>query len=111
MDPVITTQLESIRVAFAAGASADDVRAGSLACRTLAAVLESQPGQPLAASPPAPSTNPSQLAALLPQLGQLDVDQILDLVIARLRMRLPPGTAMPTARSYSVPALRLGGGA
>jgi hypothetical protein len=106
MDPSTTTQLETVRAAFAEGASPDDVRAGSIACRTLAAVLESRRGQPLALTT---TTRPS-LASVLPQLGSLDIDHILDFAIAKLRAMLPPGSTLPTPRAYSLPTLRIGGG-
>ena len=108
MDPVITTHLETIRAAFVDGASSDQRRAATVACRTLAAVLEAAPGQPLATIPTTSSTLPN-LAALLPHLRQLDVDQVLDLVIAKLSAKLPTGTELPKARSYPVPALGFGG--
>jgi hypothetical protein len=108
MDPAITTQLETIRAAFIDGASPETVRAGAIACRALAGVLEARPGHALA---PMPATERSSLAGLVPQLGSLDIDQILDFVIAKLRAMLPASTALPTPRSYQLPILRLGGGA
>jgi hypothetical protein len=107
MDPSITTQLETIRVAFADGASPDDTRAGAIACRTLAAVLESRPVQPLALT----TTRRPSLASALQQLGSLDIDQILDFVIVKLRAMLPAGTTLPAPRGYLLSTLRLGGGA
>jgi hypothetical protein len=107
MDPAITTQLETIRAAFVDGASPETVCAGAIACRALAGVLEARPGQPLA---PTPATARSTLAGLLPQLGSLDIDQILEFVIAKLRAMLPAGTSPPVPRSYRLPTLRLGGG-
>jgi len=52
----------------------------------------------------------SRGVALLPQLGQLNIDQVLDLAIGRLTAMLPPGTSVPQPRSYPFPALKLGGG-
>ena len=107
MDTTISIQLEAIRAAFADGASLEDKRAGAIACRTLLAVLETQPGLPLGA-PPAPSAT-TALASALPQLGQVNVDQVLDLVILKLRSLLPADAAVAAPRVYQVPALTLPG--
>lgn len=104
MDNVITTQIEAIRAAFAPGASPEDTRAGAAACRTLLAVLEAQPGQTLGTATPT-----TALAAALPQLGQLNVDHVLDLVILKLRSMVPTDMAVVTPRVYQVPPLKLPG--
>jgi hypothetical protein len=106
MHPTIQTQLETIRTAFADGASLDARSAGATACRTLAAILDAQPGQPLAAPPPSTA---HALASLLPQLNDANVDQFLDLAIAKLTAKLPPGAAVAAPRSYPIPALQIGG--
>ncbi len=108
MDNVIASQIEAIRGAFADGASANDMRAGSSACRTLLAVLDSQPGQPLGSSQ-APTATP--LASALGQIGQLNVDQALDLVILKLRTMVPADAARATTPSgFQLPILPLPGG-
>jgi hypothetical protein len=106
MHPAIDIQLETVRAAFVDGASLDARRAGATACRTLAAILDAQPGQPLAASPPSTA---HALASLLPQLGDANIDQLLELAIAKLTAKLPPGTTVPAPRSYPIPALKIGG--
>lgn len=109
MDNIITIQIEAVRAAFAEGASLEDLRVGASACRTLLAVLESQPGQPLGA-PPSAAPVATTLATALPQLGQLNVDHVLDLVILKLRSMLPADTSAAAQRGYQIPTLKLPGG-
>ncbi len=106
MDNAIASQIETVCAAFAEGASAADTRAGAVACRTLLAVLETQPGQPLGSS-----TAVSPRTSALGLLGHLDVDQMLDLVIHKLRAMVPTD-AGPNAvsRGFQLPALTLTGG-
>lgn len=74
------TLIDQIRASLAEGA-ADDVKlAGAHACRTILAALDAQPGQPLAVA----SAN-ANAAPVLAAIGKMDLNQLLDLVIARLR--------------------------
>jgi hypothetical protein len=75
------TFVETIRTAVRGGATADQKQAGTVACRAILAALEGQVGHALSALPPVPP--------------RLEVDQVLDLVIARLRTMVPtePGAA------------------
>lgn len=108
MDNVIASQIEAIRAAFADGASAPDTIAGATACRTLLAVLDAQPGQPLGTTQ-VPAATP--LATALGQLGQLNVDQVLDLVILKLRTMVPTDASRATTPSgFQLPILPLPGG-
>jgi hypothetical protein len=84
--------IASIRAAVAPNASADVRAIGATACRSILTALEAQAGQPLAAAPFAPA---STLAGMLSAFASMPREQLLDLVIAKLRAALPPGT--PTA--------------
>ncbi|MCA9675420.1 MAG: hypothetical protein KC464_10330 [Myxococcales bacterium] len=109
----MTDLIETIRTATTDGATTDQKRAAAAACRALLTSLEARPGEtlglpilpshPMAPSPTAPSTP-------LALLGQLDVDQVLDLVIAKLSSRVPGGTPAAPSR-YVPPPLALPGGA
>ena len=69
------TFIEAIRAAVAEGATADQKHAGAVACRAILTALEGPAGQPL--------TLPAVASP------RLEVDQVLDLVIARLRAMVP----------------------
>jgi hypothetical protein len=89
MDPLI----DSIRAAVADGASDDAKDAGAQACRAILAALEAQGGAPLA-SAPSPA---SPIAAAVATLRTIPPDQLLDLVIAKLRLAVPATDAPATA--------------
>ncbi len=96
--------IEIIRAATTDGATDEQKRAAATACRHLATAFDTQPGRPLA--PPAP---PSPLA----MLGQLNIDQVLDLAIAKLRAKLgdeAPATATSGFRPPQLILPRGGGG-
>lgn len=110
----MTDLIETIRAATTEGASPEQKRAAAAACRTLLTSLEARPGETLGlpvlpshplATLPSP-TNP------LAMLAQLDIDQVLDVVIAKLRARVPDAAPV-TSRRYVPPPLTLpkGGGA
>jgi hypothetical protein len=75
--------LETIRIAAAEGATADQRAAGAVACKTIQTALEAAAGKPMA-PPGVPAPSP---------LAGIDAGQALDLVIARLRAALPTETA------------------
>src|SRR5262245_20498194 len=66
--------IASIRTAIAEGATPEQKAAGAQACRTILTALGAEPGKPIAL-PGAPTPHP---------LSTLNLDQALDLVIARL---------------------------
>jgi hypothetical protein len=68
--------IETIRAAVASEASNEQKAAGATACRTILTALDTEPGKPLA-FPGAASTQ---------AVSRVPVDQVLDLVIARLSM-------------------------
>lgn len=109
----MTDLIDTIRVATADGATPDQKRAAAAACRTLLTSLEARPGEtlglPILASHPMAALPTAAPASPLAMLAQLDVDQVLDLVIAKLRARVPD-TATVTTRRYAPPPLKLPGG-
>lgn len=79
--------LEAIRAAIASDATAEQKAVGAQSCRTVLAALDAEPGKPIPL-PGAPPSNP---------LAGLQLDQALDLMIARLRAAAPadPAPAKP----------------
>lgn len=67
--------IDTIRAATASGASTDQKAAGVLACRTIIAALDTEPGKPIVL----PGT-PSALHSAAP----VSLDQVLDMMIAKL---------------------------
>jgi hypothetical protein len=96
--------LEAIRAATAPDATDDIKTAGANACRTLAAVLETKAGEPLAA-PIAPTATPAQ--NVINVLRTMQAEQLLDLAIARLRAALPAGAEVAAAQPVKFQMLPL----
>jgi hypothetical protein len=97
--------IETIRAAVATDASAEKKAAGINACRTILTALDTEPGKPLAMPHVLP---PPTMPGATPRLpvSQLSLDQMLDLMIARLTMvanaadtnqQLPAPPPTPTA--------------
>jgi hypothetical protein len=85
--------LEVIRAAFVADASPEARAAGAHACRSLLASLEPEPQQ----AAPEPVALPTDaIPQLVAMVRGLDMDQLLDLAIGRLR-------ALNAARPSSKP--------
>lgn len=103
------TLLEAIRSAVAPNATAAEKAAGATACRTILAALEAKPGEPL--TPEQPTQPPSQpappvqtqIASAVSMLRGVPADQLLDLLIARLRAALPTGHVAPPVQRLNVP--------
>lgn len=83
--PPLGALITAIRNAVAKGASPEARAAGAMACRSIATVLEAQPGQPMTV-PQQPASPASSIAALLKQPGFLNQlaamsrEQLLDLL-------------------------------
>lgn len=86
--------IDVIRVSIAADATTDQKAAGVQACRTIATALDTEPGKPL--------TLPS--VARAPTGARLSVDQVLDLVIARLSMLATDRERVPAAEPSTADA-------
>jgi len=90
--------IEAIRAAIASDANTEQKAAGVQACRTIIAALDTEPGKPIML----PGT------PLLAAPSRVSVDQMLDLMIARLttiaaqREAEPPPAAVPP-RGLRVP--------
>ncbi|CAN5913086.1 hypothetical protein BH11MYX3_BH11MYX3_29270 [soil metagenome] len=69
--------IDVIRAAVTTDATNEQKAAGVQACRTIAAALDVEPGKPIAL-PGTPSASPPA--------ARLSIDQVLDMVIARLTM-------------------------
>lgn len=91
--------IEAIRVAVASDATTEQKATGVQACRTLVAALDTEPGKPIVLPGTAVPTPASRVS----------VDQMLDLMIARLttiaveRDVQPSPTAAPSPRGLRVP--------
>jgi hypothetical protein len=99
----MTDLIDTIRAATLDGATLDQKRAAAAACRTLLTSLEARPGETLGLP-----VLPSHPLAAMPT-ATLDVDQVLDFVIAKLRARVPDSTQV-VSRRYVPPPLALPGG-
>jgi len=86
--------IDSIRVAVAPSATADQRAAGVAACRALLTALGAEVGKPF--TPTSVGVTPPARA-----LRGLSVDQALDLAIAKLRSMIP-AESMPTTPTASL---------
>src|SRR5262245_28342546 len=89
--------IEAIRVAVATDASAEQKATGAQACRTILAALDTEPGKPIML----PGT-PLPMAA-----PRVSVDQMLDLVIARLTTIAAERDAQPAPSAAPPRGLRV----
>ena len=87
--------IETIRLAVAAGASTEAEPASAQACRTALNALDALPGQSMAMVPPLRQNS----------LAGVDLDQILELLIGKVRTSAPPHSA--SSKGASPPALRI----
>ncbi len=98
--------IESIRAAVAEGATAEARAAGAVACRTLIAALDAKPGEPLTPETPAPSPPTSPIAVAASALRGLPPEQLIELLIAKLRTMVPTD-AQPAVRRINIPLARV----
>ncbi len=94
--------IDTIRAAIASGATNDQKAAGVLACRTIVAALDTEPGKPIVL----PGT-----PAATPPAGQPSLDQVLDMMIAKLTVVAnehdkSPAPALPPPNGLRVPVMR-----
>lgn len=81
--------IEHIRAALVQGATTEQKALGAQACRTILAALDAEPGKPIV-MPGAPAPTPS---------SRLSIDQVLDLVIARLSTVATERDSQPTTQA------------
>jgi hypothetical protein len=93
--------IDTIRAAVGAAATTEQKAAGVQACRTIAAALDTEPGKPLVL-PGMPTP---------PATSRVSVDQVLDLMIARLTTIANDRDANPQPPSRPPVALRVPAGA
>jgi hypothetical protein len=116
--PPLASLITSIRAAVTRGASNETRAAGATACRSILAVLEAKPGQPLAATPQrtSPTSPASPLASLLSQPGLLSKlaamsrDELIT-VLKQITGAMPvrataPTTAAPRFHLIEIPQVR-----
>jgi hypothetical protein len=97
------TQLDAIRAAVAADATEEAKAAGVAACRTILGALEARPHEPLVAA-----KQPADLiAAAVSLMRSVPAEQLLDLMIARLRAALPADQAVSAVQRLHVPLVQL----
>ena len=93
--------IDIIRAAVAGDATTEQKAAGVQACRTIAAALDTEPGKPLVLPGTPPPTATSRVS----------VDQVLDLMIARLTTIANERDANPQPPARPPVALRVPAGA
>jgi fructose-1-phosphate kinase PfkB-like protein len=88
--------VDTIRNAIAKDASTEARAAGIAACRNILAELEPATAQALAPSP-SPVISPDVIPQLVAMVKQMDVNQLLDVAIERLRAlnAARPGAVQP----------------
>lgn len=92
------TLIESIRAAIAEGSTREARAAGAAACRTILAALEAVPGERLVAQAAPAQHGSSPIAAIVAGLRGTPPDQLLDLLIAKLRSMVPPEKQSPASK-------------
>jgi hypothetical protein len=111
------THLDHIRAAVADGATHEARATGIAACRAILVALEaasaasSTPEPPPTAAPPPPKSAPTPTLGAMPALVALRAaprDQVLDYVIAKLKLLQPAAAATtgPAAAVQAITALR-----
>lgn len=99
---------DTIGTALAEGATPEQRVAGVAACHALLGALGAQP---TSSSSTSSSPSPPAFVASAHPLGSLPIDQVLDLVIVKLRSILPPdqaATAPPGEPPLTIRMFRTG---
>jgi hypothetical protein len=97
--------IEAIRASVAADASPEAKAAGVMACRAVLAALGANAGEPLAPSPPVDVGPTAQAIAAL--LRTAPPEQLLDMVIAKLRNAVPAESQARPVHKFNVPLIRI----
>lgn len=101
MDDVLAT----IRSALAPDVTPEAKTAGIAACRAVLGALSASAGEPLA--PPRPVDVGPTAQAIAAIIRSTPPDQLLDLLIAKLRAAAPADAKAPAARTFNVPLVRV----
>lgn len=99
---MIETMMDAIKAAVADNSTAETRAAGAAACRTLLAVLDAKAGEPIAQPAPTAPAPSSPVAAIATTLRGVPLDQLADLLIAKLRTLVPPD-AQASVRRMHIP--------
>lgn len=75
--------IETIRTAVVSGATSEQKASGVAACRAILTALDTEPGRPLT-MPGMEQPASTPIASLARSVSSMSVDQMLDLMIARL---------------------------
>jgi hypothetical protein len=94
----VSDVVDAIRASIAPGASAEERAAGAAACRALAAKLDP------AGAPQPPIIAPELVQQLVGVLRTMDIDQVLDIAIAKLGTvgSKQGAPALPAARPFAI---------
>jgi hypothetical protein len=98
--------IEMIRAAVASDATAEARAAGADACRTIMTALGATAGEPLAVPASSSPSNP-MATAIAALVRSTPPDQLLDLVIAKLRTLVPADKQQPAARPMTIPYVKV----
>jgi hypothetical protein len=99
--------IDSIRTAIDDGASDEARAAGATACRSLLAVLEPRPAEPIAPSAPVPQAPRLPIAAIAQAIRNVPPDQLADMLIAKLRTLVPPEGQIASVRRFNIPLAKV----
>lgn len=97
--------IDAIRASVAGDATPEAKAAGVAACRAVLAALGANAGEPLA--PPRPVDVGPTAQAIAALLRTAPPEQLLDMVIAKLRNAVPAGSQAPTVHKFNVPLVRI----
>lgn len=97
--------LESIRAALVPEATSETRAAAIEACRAILGALGATPGEPLAA-PRQPDIGPTA-HAIASVIRSTPPDQLLDMLVAKLRAAVPADAQVPTTHKLNIPMIRI----
>lgn len=96
--------LETVRAALAPEATAEARAAGVEACRAILATLGATPSE---AQPPRPPETGPLAQAVAGLIRTTPPDQLLDMMIAKLRAAVPAGAEPPASQKINIPFVRI----
>ena len=99
------TVIDTIRAAVAADATPEARAAGIEACRAILGALGATPGEPLA--PPRPIDVGPTAHAIASVIRSTPPDQLLDMLIAKLRGAVPADAQVAPVQKFKVPLIRI----
>ena len=97
--------IDAIRAALAADAPPEARAAGIEACRAVLGALQAKPGEPLGA--PRPVDTGSTAHAIAAAIRSTPPDQLLDMLITKLRSAVPDAGKLPASQKLNIPLVRI----